>query len=171
MEESLIQNNGNDNNCADKSINNDIYDNADKNADVGNLRGINASCDNAYQYSPLSLAYIGDSVLDLMVKSYFVINTNKQTYKYHKDVSNIVKAVNQAKFIDMIMDELSEEEVGVYKRGRNTTTHSKAKNATLGEYRKATGLEALFGYMYLKGDTGRLKMFVDRMIDDYLNSK
>lgn len=123
----------------------------------------------AYQYSPLSLAYIGDSVLDLMVKSYFVMHVNKQTYKYHKDVSNIVKAVNQAAFIDRIMDELAEDELEIYKRGRNATTHSKAKNATMGEYRKATGLEALFGYMYLKGDIDRLQMFVGKMIEMYMN--
>lgn len=123
----------------------------------------------AYQYSPLSLAYIGDSVLDLMVKSYFVMHVNKQTYKYHKDVSNIVKAVNQAAFIECIMDELAEDELEIYKRGRNATTHSKAKNATMGEYRKATGLEALYGYMYLKGDIDRLQMFVGRMIEMYMN--
>jgi len=133
------------------------------------LQNMNTTCDNAYQYSPLSLAYIGDSVLDLLVKSYFVMNVNKQTYKYHKDVSNIVKAVNQAKFVDSIIDELAEDEVDIYKRGRNATTHSKAKNATMGEYRKATGLEALFGYMYLKGDVSRLRMFVDRMIEEYNN--
>jgi len=133
------------------------------------LQNMNTTCDNAYQYSPLSLAYIGESVLDLLVKSYFVMNVNKQTYKYHKDVSNIVKAVNQAKFVDSIIDELAEDEVDIYKRGRNATTHSKAKNATMGEYRKATGLEALFGYMYLKGDVSRLRMFVDRMIEEYNN--
>lgn len=122
---------------------------------------------NAYQYSPLTLAYVGDSVLDLMVKTHFVKNVNKQTYKYHKDVSAIVKAVNQAKFVDYIINELASDELDIYKRGRNTTTHSKAKNATMGEYRKATGLEALFGYLYLKGDYERLNGFVDRMIALY----
>ncbi|MDE6025762.1 MAG: hypothetical protein K2G45_09950 [Lachnospiraceae bacterium] len=121
-----------------------------------------------YQYSPLALAYIGDSVLDLLVKRYFVLETNKQTYKYHKDVTNIVKAVNQASFIDGIMSELSEEEKDIYKRGRNANTHSKAKNATVGQYRKATGLEALMGYLYLKGDTKRLDYLVGRMIDGYM---
>lgn len=164
MEESLNCNSKITENCVDE------YHENGGNLNLGALRSMSAACDSAYQYSPLSLAYIGDSVLDLMVKSYFVISTNKQTYKYHKDVSNIVKAVNQAKFVDMILDELSEAEMDVYKRGRNTTTHSKAKNATLGEYRKATGLEALFGYMYLKGDTDRLKVFVGRMIDEYLNN-
>lgn len=127
----------------------------------------NMSEKEAYQYSPLALAYIGDSALDLLVKTYYVKNSNKQTYKYHKDVCNIVKAVNQAQFIDSIMDELSEDEMDIYKRGRNATTHSKAKNATMGEYRKATGLEALFGYLYLKGDLAKLNSFVDRMIDMY----
>ncbi len=132
--------------------------------DINNAGEVN----NAYQYSPLSLAYIGDSVLDLMVKSYYVMNVNKQTYKYHKDVCNIVKAGNQAQFIDSIMDDLSEDETDVYKRGRNATTHSKAKNATMGEYRKATGLEALFGYLYLKGDIKRLEAFVNKMIQEYI---
>lgn len=132
--------------------------------DINNAGEVN----NAYQYSPLSLAYIGDSVLDLMVKSYYVMNVNKQTYKYHKDVCNIVKAGNQAQFIDSIMDDLSEDETDIYKRGRNATTHSKAKNATMGEYRKATGLEALFGYLYLKGDIKRLEAFVNKMIQEYI---
>ncbi|MBQ8167359.1 MAG: hypothetical protein IJZ96_10045 [Lachnospiraceae bacterium] len=134
-----------------------------------NINQSNMSEKEAYQYSPLALAYIGDSALDLLVKTYYVKNSNKQTYKYHKDVCNIVKAVNQAQFIDNIMDELAEAEMDIYKRGRNAPTHSKAKNATMGEYRKATGLEALFGYLYLKGDMAKLNSFVDRMIDMYEN--
>lgn len=123
-----------------------------------------------YQYSPLALAYIGDSILDLLVKRYFVLNSNKQTYKYHKDVTGIVKAVNQAGFVDEIMNELTEEELDIYKRGRNANTHSKAKNASMGEYRKATGLEALFGYIYLKDDMDRLNYFVDKMILRYVSN-
>lgn len=121
----------------------------------------------AYQYSPLALAYIGDSILDLLVKEHFVKNSNMQTQKYHAIVTGIVKAVNQSAFVDLIMDELSEEELSVYKRGRNANTHSKAKNASMGQYRKATGLEALFGYLYLSEDMERLKYFVDRMIEIY----
>ena len=124
---------------------------------------------NAYQYSPLALAYMGDSILDLLVKKYFVTHSNMQPHKYHVEVSKIVKAVNQADYIDRIMEELSEDELDVYKRGRNTNTHSKAKNATMGQYRKATGLEALYGY--LKGDMDRLQYFVDGMIRQYLDSK
>ena len=126
---------------------------------------------NAYQYSPLALAYMGDSILDLLVKKYFVTHSNMQPHKYHVEVSKIVKAVNQADYIDRIMEELSEDELDVYKRGRNTNTHSKAKNATMGQYRKATGLEALYGYLYLKGDMDQLKYFVDGMIRQYLESK
>ena len=126
---------------------------------------------NAYQYSPLALEYMGDSILDLLVKKYFVTHSNMQPHKYHVEVSKIVKAVNQADYIDRIMEELSEDELDVYKRGRNTNTHSKAKNATMGQYRKATGLEALYGYLYLKGDMDRLQYFVDGMIRQYLESK
>ena len=126
---------------------------------------------NAYQYSPLALAYMGDSISDLLVKKYFVTHSNMQPHKYHVEVSKIVKAVNQADYIDQIMEELSEDELDVYKRGRNTNTHSKAKNATMGQYRKATGLEALYGYLYLKGDMERLQYFVNGMIKQYLAGK
>jgi len=126
---------------------------------------------NAYQYSPLALAYMGDSILDLLVKKYFVTHSNMQPHKYHVEVSKVVKAVNQADYIDQIMEELSEDELDVYKRGRNTNTHSKAKNATMGQYRKATGLEALYGYLYLKGDMERLQYFVNGMIKQYLAGK
>ena len=133
--------------------------------------GIKTEQINAYQYSPLALAYMGDSILDLLVKKYFVTHSNMQPHKYHVEVSKIVKAVNQADYIDRVMEELSEDELDVYKRGRNTNTHSKAKNATMGQYRKATGLEALYGYLYLKGDMERLQYFVDGMIRQYLESK
>ena len=126
---------------------------------------------NAYQYSPLALAYMGDSILDLLVKKYFVTHSNMQPLMYHVEVSKIVKAVNQADYIDQIMEELSEDELDVYKRGRNTNTHSKAKNATMGQYRKATGLEALYGYLYQKGDMERLQYFVNGMIKQYLAGK
>ena len=122
-------------------------------------------------YSPLALAYMGDSILDLLVKKYFVTHSNMQPHKYHVEVSKIVKAVNQADYLDQIMEELSEDELDVYKRGRNTNTHSKAKNATMGQYRKATGLEALYGYLYLKGDMERLQYFVNGMIKQYLAGK
>lgn len=138
---------------------------------VEQLRGDASTELNPYGYSPLSLAYLGDSVMDLLVKSYFVMNTNKQTYKYHKEVTDIVKAKYQATFVDLMFDRFTEDEQDVYKRGRNVKSHSKAKNATTGEYRKATGLEALYGYLYLKGDIARLQELTDQMIQGYLSSK
>lgn len=138
---------------------------------IGDLRGDMKTEIEPYGYSPLSLAYLGDSVMDLLVKSYFVMNSNKQTYKYHKEVTDIVNAKNQATYADYIYDHLAEDEQDVFRRGRNVKTHSKAKNATMGEYRKATGLEALYGYLYLKGDFSRLHTLTDDMIHRYLDKK
>lgn len=121
-----------------------------------------------YLYSGLALAYIGDSALDLYVKDYFVRRYETQTEKYHKEVTAIVKAVNQAAFADTIMDSLSERETDIFKRGRNAQPHSKAKNATRSEYRRATGLEALFGYLYLAGEKERFNELADAMIAQYL---
>lgn len=126
---------------------------------------------NPYTYSPLALAYIGDSVLDLKIKEYFVRETNKQAEKYHKEVTSIVKATFQAAFVDEIINSFSEEELDVYKRGRNSSVHTKAKNATMSEYKKATGLEALIGYLYLSGNFSRVEEIAGLMIDKYLKTK
>ncbi len=121
------------------------------------------TCMNPYQYSPLALAYIGDSVFDLLVKTHFVLKKNMQAEKYHKAVTEIVKAKSQAKFVEEIKDSLTEDELDIYKRGRNQTTHSKAKNASMSEYRRATGFEALVGYLYLSGKKERLDYLMDRL--------
>ena len=115
-------------------------------------------------YSPLSLAYIGDSVLDLYVKKHFVLQANMQVQKYHRLVTAVVSAVNQAAFMDAYVPGLSEEEQGVYHRGRNASVHTKAKNATMAEYKKATGLEALLGYLYLSGKEERLTELMSELI-------
>ncbi len=119
---------------------------------------LNVEYTNPNEYSPLSLAYIGDSVFDLLVKTVIVTENNKQAYKYHKEVSMLVKAEAQAKYIEYLLenDLLTEEEAWIYKRGRNTKTHSTAKNATVGQYRMATGFESLIGYLYLNRDYDRL---------------
>lgn len=122
----------------------------------------------AYQYSGLALAYLGDSALDLYVKEYFVRNVDMQPHKYHKEVTQIVKAVNQARFADEIQEVLTETESDIYRRGRNAQPHTKAKSATRAEYSKATGLEALFGYLYLTKQSERFAELADRMIQDYL---
>ena len=108
------------------------------------------------EYSPLALAFIGDSVFDLIIKSVIVEKANCQVNKLQNKTSKIVRATTQALIVDALKDELSEEEANIYRRGRNAKPYTKAKNASYSEYCKATGLEALVGYLYLKGDTERL---------------
>ncbi len=107
-------------------------------------------------YSPLALAFIGDSIYDLVIRSILVGEGNRRVNALHKDKSNLVRACKQAEMADFLEEHLSEEEAEVYKRGKNAKTVSTAKNASLKEYHKATGLEALFGYLYLCGQTERL---------------
>ena len=116
-------------------------------------------------YSPLALAYIGDSIYDLMVKKHFVIKSNMQPEKYHKVVTSIVSANAQSAFIDSYMDKLTEKEQAVYKRGRNSSPHTKAKNASLENYLKATGFEAVLGYLYLSEQEDRLTEIIDESIN------
>lgn len=118
-------------------------------------------------YSPLTLAFIGDAVFDIVIRSIIVGKINKSTDKMHREKSRIVRASAQAAMIDAIGDILTEEEADIYRRGRNAHTHTKAKSATVADYRKATGLEALSGYLYLQGRTDRLleliKIGLDRV--------
>lgn len=119
----------------------------------------------AASYSPLALAYIGDAIFDVMVRTIIVSKVNKQVNKYHKDVSKIVCAPAQAKMLLAIYDRLTEEEQNIYRRGRNANSYSKAKNASRSEYRIATGFEALLGYLYLKEDFNRLTDIVKMALD------
>ncbi len=107
-------------------------------------------------YSPLTLAYIGDAVFELVVRTVLVERKNTQAEKLHKAATKIVKAETQALMIEALKEELTEEEMAVFKRGRNAKAVTRAKNATMSEYRRATGFEALMGYLYLKGDIERM---------------
>jgi len=118
-------------------------------------------------YSPLNLAYIGDSVFDVIVKTVMVERGNCPVNKLHNRTSEIVKATSQARIVDFLKDKLTEEEANIIRRGRNAKPYTKAKNASYGEYCKATGLEALTGYLYLKGNTERLVELI-KMAMDYL---
>ena len=117
-------------------------------------------------YSPLTLAYIGDGVYDLMIRTLVVERGNCPANKLHRRTSDIVKASSQAKMIERILPILTEEETGIYRRGRNAKSYTVPKNATICEYQKATGLEALMGYLYLNGELERavelLKMGLER---------
>ncbi|WP_022767392.1 Mini-ribonuclease 3 [Butyrivibrio sp. NC2007] len=106
-------------------------------------------------YSPLTLAYIGDAVYDLIVRSVLVNRGNTAVNNLHKRASAIVKAPAQAAIAASIMDDLTDEEKDIYRRGRNSKPHTKAKNASTIEYLEATGLEAVVGFLYLKGDMDR----------------
>ena len=106
-------------------------------------------------YSPLTLAYIGDAVYDLVIRSVLVNRGNTAVNNLHKKASAIVKAPAQAAVAAAIMEDLTEEERDIYRRGRNSKPHTKAKNASTMEYLEATGLEAVIGFLYLKGDTDR----------------
>ena len=111
-------------------------------------------------YSPLTLAYIGDAIYDLVIRSIVVERANRSTNSLHKTVIRYVNAKTQALMISALEEDLSEEEKAVYHRGRNAKSYTSAKNASIAEYRKATGLEALFGYLYLQNRMDRLLTLV-----------
>ena len=107
-------------------------------------------------YSPLTLAYIGDSIYDLIIKSLMISHGNKQVNKLHKDTSSLVQASAQSFMMRTMQEHLTEEEHAVYKRGRNAKSVTPAKNQSITDYRRATGFEALLGYLYLKKDWKRM---------------
>lgn len=107
-------------------------------------------------YSPLTLAFVGDCIYDLIIRTVVVERHNASPNRLHKEKSRLVKAQTQAAMILALQDELTETESSIYRRGRNAKSYNTAKNASVADYRKATGLEALYGYLYLTGQTERL---------------
>ena len=106
--------------------------------------------------SNLGLAHVGDGVYELLCRSYLCAKGDQTVLKLHKDTVNLVKAPTQAKYAELLQQHLTEEEFAFYRRGKNAHTHAAPKSATRAEYAKATGLEALFGALYLLGRTDRL---------------
>ncbi|MBQ8043269.1 MAG: ribonuclease III [Clostridia bacterium] len=115
--------------------------------------------------SPLTLAYIGDSIYDLIIRTIVVCKGNKQVNKLHKEVSELVKAHGQVLMYEAIEELLTEEEMSVFKRGRNAKSYTSAKNATKIDYRKATGYEALLGYLYMQDNMDRILELVKIGLD------
>lgn len=114
------------------------------------------------QYSPLALAYIGDGVYELYVRSRVIEeHSNLPAHKLHLHTVKYVKAHAQSNSIEALQNILTEEEAAVYRRGRNAKSATVPKNANIVEYRRATGFEALIGYVYLTGDTERLNKLMD----------
>ena len=108
-----------------------------------------------------TLAFIGDAVFELLSRSYVLKNGSKQPDRLHKHNTAIVNAAAQSEMLGAIEDKLSEEELNIYKRGRNASTATSARHQTIGDYRRATGLEALFGYLYLTGQEERAQELFD----------
>ena len=107
-------------------------------------------------YSPLTLAYIGDGIYELVIRSVVVEGANRSANDLHKKTTRYVKAPAQSAMIEALLPELTEEEEAVYRRGRNAKSYTTAKNASVADYRRATGFEALMGYLYLTGQTDRM---------------
>lgn len=107
-------------------------------------------------YSPLTMAYIGDAIYDLVIRTVVVERGNRSANDLHRKTIQYVKAGAQAEMIEALSDMLTEEEAGIYRWGRNAKFYTKAKNASVGEYRRATGMEALMGYLYMTGRTERM---------------
>ena len=106
--------------------------------------------------SNLGLAHIGDGVFELLCRSYLCARGGKTVDRLPRDTIQMVKATSQAKFVDKLLPLLNEDELAYYRRGKNSHVHAVPKSATPAEYAKATGLEALFGALYLAGQTERL---------------
>lgn len=125
-------------------------------------RILNADC-NPSLLSPLTLAFIGDGVYDLMVREQLVCQANRGVGELNKDKVKMVCCQAQSKLYKEIEPILTEDEIAVYKRGRNAHTNHTPKNAKSADYHSATGFEALWGYLYLKGEINRLRELFSKM--------
>ena len=111
-------------------------------------------------YSALTLAFLGDCVYDIIIRTVVVERGNRATQGLHKKKSYLVNAKTQKELIESIQDLLNPEEEDIYRRGRNAKSYTTAKNASVGDYRKATGFEALLGYLYLDDKMDRVLFLV-----------
>lgn len=137
-----------------------------KTGDVGLEKGLDAYIRQQFSlpdvdvrtYSPLTLAFIGDGIYDLIIRSIIVGEGNTKASQLHQHTSHLVKAHSQSAMLEYMFPHMTEEENAVYRRGRNAKSPTMAKNATMSDYRRATGFEALMGYLYL---TDRFERLVD----------
>lgn len=125
---------------------------------------------NTKEYSPLPLAYIGDSVYDLFIRTKIIEKGNRLVTDMHKEAVKFVKAHSQAESVHAIEDKLTEDEVRVLKWGRNAKS-TPPKNADVTDYRYATGFEALIGYLYVSGEEDRLKEVLNMAYDALCNKE
>ena len=115
--------------------------------------------------SNLGLAHVGDAVFELLCRSYLCAKGGKNVGNLHRDTVAMVKAPAQARFAEALLPHLTEDELAHYRRGKNAHVHAVPKGATPAEYAKATGLEALFGWLYLSGQTDRINALFQLLIE------
>ena len=116
--------------------------------------------------SNLGLAHMGDCVFEILCRGYLCARGGKNVGNLHRDTINMVKATAQATFMDKLLPHLTEEELAYYRRGKNSHVHAVPKSCTPAEYAKATGLEALFGALYLSGQTDRINELFKLVMED-----
>ena len=116
----------------------------------------------AKKTNPIVLAYIGDSVHSLYIRTKLIMQTNERANAMHNISSSVVNAASQARAYELLSGEFNEDEIAVFKRARNSKNHQQGKNASVIDYRKSTGFEAVLGYLYLTGQTERLNYILDK---------
>ena len=116
--------------------------------------------------SNLGLAHMGDCVFEILCRGYLCAKGGKNVGNLHRDTIRMVNATYQAKFIDKLLPHLTEEELSWYRRGKNAHVHAVPKSCTPAQYAKATGLEALFGALYLAGQTERLNQLFKAVMEE-----
>ena len=127
---------------------------------------MNLSEDDIKAISNLGLAHMGDCVFEILCRGYLCAKGGKNVGNLHRDTINMVKASSQAKFMERLLPHLTEEEMAFYRRGKNSHVHAVPKSCTPAEYAKATGLEALFGALYLAGQTDRINELFKLVMED-----
>ncbi len=120
------------------------------------MKNVAKSHTKADEISPLTLAFVGDGVYDLLVRDYLVNLANRPVGELNRKKVRFVNCKSQAEFARLIMSKLTEKEISVYKRGRNSAPKCTPKNGTVADYHSATGLECLFGYLHINGETDRI---------------
>ena len=148
----------------DKSVNNnDIFKSIKESMGLKEI--------NIVDYSPLTLAYIGDGIYEIVIRTMIVDEANRQVNKIHKAAADLVKAKTQSDMILSLYEDLTEDEARVYKRGMNAKAITRAKNASMGDYRRATGFEAVMGYLYLTEQSERMMELIKKGLNNIKEDK
>ncbi len=145
-----------------------MLDNTDHGLDAYIRQQFNIEETDIRRYSPLTLAYIGDGIYELVIRSIVVGKGNRPVNRLHQEASRYVKAQAQSAMMDILMPMLTSKEADVYRRGRNAKSYTTAKNASVNDYRRATGFEALMGYLYLNNELPRLISLVKEAVGQYI---